>query len=241
MFEQALSVFVGHDSREADATLVCEASMRTCASKPLFIQRLTEPALRHNGFYQRAWRIKDGQRIDQKDGKPFSTDFAFTRFLVPALMQNAGWSVFCDADFLWLADIAQLFGLADKRYAVQVVKRKAQESDVTTKMDGQAQQSYPRKNWSSLILWNCAHPANQRLTPREANYQSGQWLHGFSWLEDSEIGELPPEWNWLSSIDAPLRSCADPKAVHFTLGIPSMPGYSNSPYAEHWRAVLAGL
>lgn len=236
----ANAVFVGHDGREAIATEVCEFSMRAACSEPLFVQRLTEPALRHTGIYRREWKMQGAQRIDLRDRMPFSTDFSFTRFLVPALMQHRGWALFCDADFLFLGDVAELFNRhADPDKAVMVVKHKPLEAE-GTKMDGQAQQPYFRKNWSSLMLWNCGHPSNQRLTPYHVNGMSGQWLHAFSWLESEEIGELPGEWNWLSRIDAALMA-GDPKAVHFTLGIPDMPGYEGSPYAEHWRKVKARL
>lgn len=233
-------VFVGHDGREAIATEICELSMRAASSTPLCIQRLTEPALRHIGIYRREWTMTPtGQKVDSRDRKPFSTDFSFTRFMVPALMQHRGWALFCDSDFLWLGDVDELFGQADEDMAVMVVKH-GPLSETGTKMDGMSQLPYFRKNWSSLILWNCGHPSNQRLTPYQVNSMPGQWLHGFSWLEDGEIGEIPGTWNWLSGID-PQPASGDPKAVHFTRGIPDMPGYEGSPYAEHWRKVKSRL
>lgn len=228
--------------------------MRAASSVPLAVTRLVEPALRHIGLYRREWYKANGsnQKIDQRDRKPFSTDFSFTRFLVPSLMQHDGLAAFCDSDFLWLGDIAELFDLMlEGDFAVMVVKRsdgyQGKPSGMpgvdiieTTKMDGMAQQPYHRKNWSSLILWDCGHPSNQRLTPFQVNGMSGQWLHSFSWLADSEIGPLPAEWNWLSGID-PAPKSGDPKAVHFTRGIPDLPGYEGSPYAEHWRKVKSRL
>ncbi len=117
-----------------------------------------------------------------------------------------------------------------------MVKHEHEPQEIS-KMQGQKQTKYFRKNWSSLILWNCEHSANLMLTPEKINSLSGQWLHGFSWLEDSEIGELPQEWNWLSGISPKSIS---PSAVHFTRGIPSIPGYKNSFYADEWFAILAG-
>jgi hypothetical protein len=232
-------VYIGHDGREPIATEVCELSMRAGTASPLMVQRLVEPALRHSGIYRREWKMQGNQKVDMRDRMPFSTDFSFTRFLVPTLMQHRGWALFCDADFLWLGDVADLFAMADSEKAVQVVKHKPLEG-FGTKMDGQAQQPYFRKNWSSLVLWNCEHPSNQRLTPYHVNGMSGQWLHSFGWLESEEIGELPGEWNWLARID-PQPKNGDPKAVHFTLGIPDMVGYEGSPYADHWRRVKARL
>lgn len=232
---RAFTVYVGHDTREKVATDVCEASMLEHSTVPLAIHRLSEPALRHNGLYNREWELKDGLKVDKRDRKPFSTAFAFSRFLVPALMQNRGWALFCDGDFLWLRDVGDLLEHFDDRYAVMVVKRQM-DVEYGLKMDGQSQQPYHRKQWSSLILWNAGHASNQRITPWRVNAMSGQWLHGFEWLEDDEIGELPPLWNWLSGIDRQPAN-GDPYAVHFTKGHPEMPGYQGSPYAEHWRKV----
>lgn len=230
-------VYVGHDGREEVATRVCERSIRYWASKtgPVYIKRLVTPALVHAGLYSRRFSNKGTQKIDTGDGRPFSTAFAFTRFLVPALMQYEGWALFCDCDFLFLADVHELFRLADPRMAVQVVKRAPMAADGGVKMDGQSQIVYARKNWSSLILWNCTHPANARLTPHVVNTTPGQMLHQFCWLDETEIGDLPPEWNWLSRID-PMPEEGEPKAVHFTLGHPDLEGYEDSPYADHWRA-----
>jgi hypothetical protein len=239
MIKEAFPVFIGYDSREADAARVCAASLFGHASMPLHVRMLREPALRHVGLYTRRWYLSEGRRHDAIDRKPFSTNFSFSRFLVPSLMQHDGWALFIDCDFLFLADIAELIALADPRYAVQVVKH-GPLTGHGVKMDGQAQQPYFRKNWSSAMLINCGHASNQRLTPAAVNSETGQWLHSFSWLDDDEIGALPHAWNWLSGVDAPLAS-GDPKAVHFTLGVPSMPGREAAPYAEHWKSALSRL
>ncbi len=239
MQHDAMAIFVGHDGREAVATDVCERSIREQSSWPVHIQRLNEPALRHIGMYRREWTVTDGVKFDQRDRRPFSTAFAFTRFLVPSLMQHTGWALFVDGDFLFLADPKALFAQADEKFAVMVVKHGALTGS-GTKMDGQVQQPYLRKNWSSCVLWNCSHPSNQRLGPYQVNSMGGQWLHAFSWLDDGEIGEMDPRWNWLSGIDQQPKD-GDPFAVHFTLGHPAMPGHQGAPYAEHWRKVKARL
>jgi len=231
MIDEPLVVWIGHDGRESEATEVCIKSMRAHASKPLHIQRISEPALRHTGIYRRQWIIRDGVKVDAGDHRPFSTDFAFSRWVVPTLMQHRGRALFCDSDFLWRADVAELFALFDHKKAVQVVKHGPLPT-VGTKMDDQVQQPYFRKNWSSCCLWNCDHPANQRLTPYQMNNQTGQWLHAFSWLDLNEIGDLPHEWNWLCGVDAPIES---PKAVHFTLGVPTLRGHDKQPYSGEWR------
>lgn len=232
----ALPVFIGYETREHAAALVCEHSLRRHSSAPLLIQRLHEPSLRHVGLYSRTWTQDGGQKTDAIDGKPFSTAFSFSRWLVPTLMQHTGWALFVDCDFLFLRDVAELFAEADPRFAVQVVKHRMPEVE-GVKMDGQAQQPYFRKNWSSCVLWQCGHPANQRLTPAVVNSMSGQWLHGFSWLDDHEIGGLSPDWNWLAGVDG--LPAKDPRAIHHTLGTPDMPGHEDAPYADLWRAELA--
>lgn len=230
----SLPVYIGYDPREHDAYEVCRASILRRASKPVHIVKLDRQAICHAGFHSRMFqRLENGQRIDVKDGKPFSTDFSFTRFLVPALSLYQGWALFCDGDFLFTADIAGLFGLADERYAAMCVKHSHIPSEAV-KMDGMAQTKYFRKNWSSLVLYNCGHPANRAVTRSCVNKMTGQWLHAFSWLRDELIGELPAKWNHLVGVDeAPLSL---PAGLHFTLGVPSMPGYENAPYAELWRA-----
>lgn len=222
-------VFIGYDKAEAKAWEVCRASLLDHASIPLLVEPLNIDRLRCMGVYRRNWYVDEGQRYDASDGRPFSTDFSFTRFVVPALTQWQGRALFCDSDFLWRADVAELFDLFDPAKALSVVKHDYKPTN-STKMRGQQQQPYHRKNWSSLALWNCEHHATQALTPYMVNTQPGWWLHGFTWLQDSQIGELPQEWNWLAGITE-----GEPKAVHYTLGTPDMPGYEEAPYADEWR------
>jgi hypothetical protein len=231
-----LRAFVGHDKRETVAWWTCTSSLRMTCTAPILIESLEQPALRHSGLYSRQYADVDGQRIDCGDGRPFSTDFAFTRFLVPALCQWRGWALFCDSDFLWRGDVSMLFDEQDDARAVMVVQHEHKPREAV-KMRGQAQQAYPRKNWSSLILWNCEHPSNAALTPNMVNLCSGRWLHSFGWLRDDEIGALPARWNWLEGHDDPS---IDPAAVHYTRGTPDMPGYEGVAYADEWRAYGLG-
>lgn len=235
---EPLHVFVGFDSREALAFQACRNSIERNTICPLDILPLEQHDLRDAGFYSRNFiRRKDGQRIDTRDRKPFSTDFAFSRFLVPSLRLFRGWALFCDCDFVFTADIAELFDLADRRYAALCVKREHEPAE-DVKMDGQEQTRYRRKNWSSLVLWNCAHPANRQLSARAVSTQPGWWLHGFNWLNDFEIGELPPTWNHLVGVQP--KPAETPKGIHYTLGVPSMPGYEDCDFADLWRAERDG-
>ena len=225
-----LPVYIGWDSREDDAWQVARSSLLKHASCAVHIQPLMERELRFAGLYRRHWEAKDGHKHDRLDGKPFSTEFSFTRFLVPALCQWRGWALFADCDFLFRADVARLLECADDRYAVMVCKQRYEpKSDV--KMDGQSQQRYFRKNWSSFLLFNCAHPSNLMLSVDAVNREHGSWLHGFGWLPDGQIGSLPPAWNWIEG-----TSEGEPLAVHYTQGGPWFRNYRHVKYADEWLA-----
>jgi hypothetical protein len=209
------------------------------ASVPLAIEPLDERRLRHAGLYRREWTYEDGQYYDARDRKPFSTEFSFSRFLVPTICQWRGVALFCDCDFLWRADVAELFALHDPYFAVQVVKHNHQP-DETIKMDGRVQTRYLCKNWSSMMLVNAEHPSNMMLTPHRVNFERGQFLHAFGWLEPREIGPLPVGWNYLVGTNT-SKDDPDPKAVHFTLGIPPMLGREQDEYASEWLRVWERL
>lgn len=228
-----LTVYIGFDPREADAYDVCKGSLQERARTPFHLYKLDTTGRGGKRYYKRTFTMQSGQMVDDQDGRPFSTAFAFSRFLVPFLNDYKGWAVFCDCDFLFTADIHDLLPHLDDRYAVMVVKHDYQPTE-TIKMDGQSQAAYPRKNWSSFMAFNCAHPANAALTPELVNTAPGRWLHGFGWLADHEIGELPATWNWLVGVSR--LSAETPKAIHFTLGTPNLPGYESSPYADLWTA-----
>ena len=226
-----LPVFIGYDSREPEAYAVARSSLLKHASIPVHVQPLDERALRHSGLYQRTWRAEGNQKIDNQDNKPFSTEFSFTRFLVPALMQWKGWALFVDCDWLFRTDIAELLHEATEDAAVMVCKQDYRPT-AEIKMDGQRQERYFRKNWSSFMLFNCSHPSNLMLTVEAVNCEPGSWLHGLGWLPDGEIGNVSHKWNW---IDGTTKG--EPKGVHYTLGGPWFPHMrnSNAPYFEEWR------
>lgn len=241
---EIIRVFIGYDPREDAAYKVTKHSIEARSSAPVFITPLREPLLRHSGMYRRPYSTVTRttgavQRYDTIDGKPFSTDFSFTRFLVPSLQQWEGWAIFVDCDFLFQTDIAALWAMRDPTMALHVVRHDYRPKE-GVKMDDQIQAHYSRKNWSSLILWNCAHPANRRLTPDVVNGQTGGWLHGFSWLRDDEIATLPESWNWLEGHSSPEIK---PDAIHYTRGGPWFNTYKDCAYAAEWlaEARAAGL
>jgi hypothetical protein len=135
-----------------------------------------------------------------------------------------------DGDVLVRENLVRLFEGLDPKKAVYCVKHNHNPS-IAIKMDGQAQLPYPRKNRSSICVYNASHPSNARLTPELINTLPGRDLHRYCWLEDEEIGELDPKWNHLVGVS---RSNADPAISHFTLGIPDMNGFADQPFAEEW-------
>jgi cytidyltransferase-like protein len=213
------TVFVGWDSREDVAYQICKHSIHK-HNKSVDVIPVKQQQLRDGNLY---WRTPD---------KYSSTEFTFTRFLVPYLSNYKGWAVFCDCDFIFLEDIEKLFAQADDQYAVMCVHHDYTPPE-GLKMDGAKQRNYPRKNWSSMILWNCEHPANKCLTPELVNTESGQYLHRFSWLPDHLIGEIKPEWNWLVGWNQEPKD-GKPKAIHYTEGGPWFKNYRTCEYSDVW-------
>jgi lipopolysaccharide biosynthesis glycosyltransferase len=223
------SLFIGYDPRENLAYEVCAHSVKKRCSGPLTVQPIKLNDVRAKGLYTRPTEKRGHQLWDVLSDAPMSTEFAISRFLTPLLSQTP-WAVFCDCDFLWLDDIAKLFALADEKYAVMCVQHNHKPPE-KEKMDGQAQLQYARKNWSSLMLWNCKHPANAALTVDVINRVPGRDLHRFFWLKDEEIGSLPPAWNWLEGHSDPA---IHPSVVHYTRGGPWFDHMKNCAYAEEW-------
>jgi len=211
-----IKVFIGYDPREAVAYSVLAHSIHVRASEPVSVTPLMLSQLR--GVFNR-------------ERHPLqSTDFAFTRFLVPYLSGFEGWSIFTDCDMLVLDDIAKLWRLRDDRYAVMVVKHDHQPRE-SVKFLGQPQTQYQKKNWSSVMLFNNARCT--ALSPDYVQRASGLELHQFKWLEsDALIGELPRRWNHLVGYYKPSREVS---LVHYTLGGPYFDEYRDCEYSDEWR------
>lgn len=227
-----LRVFIGYDPRENEAYEVARDSVVRHASRPVWVGPIRLEKNEQWGLMTRPRAMRDGKMWDVISGAPQSTDFAVSRFLVPLLAQE-GAAVFMDSDTVCLRDPYEMFEAAEGREAaVYVCKHEnaVYRSDVA-KMDGQAQTSYPRKNWSSVVLWNCSHPSNRRLTLEDINTRPGRWLHAFHWLENHEIGNLPMEWNWLVGVEDKPTS---PAIAHFTLGGPWLPNWRPSAHDDIW-------
>lgn len=217
-----IRVFIGYDSAEAVAFSVLSYSIHAHASQPVGIApvKLTQLA----GTFRR-----EANNLQ-------STEFSFSRFLVPWMAGFQGWAIFMDCDMLMREDVARLWELRDERYAVQVVKHRHVPKE-EVKFLGHTQTKYEKKNWSSVMLMNCAKCT--ALTPQYVNSASGLELHQFKWLgDDGLIGELPPRWNHLVGYDA-----ADPKAAlaHFTIGGPWFPDFAQSEFADEWRVARTSM
>lgn len=210
-----IPVFVGYDPREAVAYHTCANSIIRHASRPVAIVPL-------------ALNLFDDYKETHTDG---SNHFIYSRFLVPHLMEYSGHAIFIDGDMIVRDDIVELWEQRDVTKDVQVVKH-----DYRTRMAekylGAPNEDYPRKNWSSVILWNCNSFPNRRLTPNFVQQSTGSFLHRFSWLDDERIGELPREWNWLPDEYGPNP---DAKLLHYTLGTPCFHEFATTPMADEWH------
>lgn len=222
------TIYIGYDPREHLPARVLMDSIERQASRPINVVTINALALRRVGLYRRAPHVDSTcwgnppskDMVDAFDGRPFSTDFSFSRFLVPFLNQLEGFALFMDCDMYFRTDPCKLFDeFADPDGpAVHCVHHQYDAGgNLERKMYGCLQTSYSRKNWSSFVLYNCGHPANQMLTVDDVNTKPGRWLHNFQWLPDDQIGELPDGWNWLDGHSDPE---IEPFNVHFTSGGP---------------------
>jgi len=212
-------VFIGFDPIESVAWHTMAHSVLRQSTIPLALIPVNLKNLK--SLY---WRETDYRQ---------SNEFSFSRFLVPYLSDYEGYSLFFDCDMLVRTDIRELFKAAQDNpdMAVHVVKHDY-EPRTEVKYLNNLQYKYPRKNWSSVVVWNCAHPSNRVVTPEYVNSASPTDLHRFNWLEDKHIGELNIRWNWLVGEyeDPP----SDVKNVHWTIGGPYFNEYRNADFSEEW-------
>ncbi len=225
MMIDKIPIIVGFDQREAVAYHT-------------FVQSVLEKSTLPVMFIPLAIKTLQGYSELHKDK---SNDFVYSRFLTPYLNDFKGWAIFADGDMICKSDIKKLWDLRDESKALLVVKHDY-ASKAQKKYLGNINENYPRKNWSSLILWNCNHPKHKILTPDFVAQQTGKFLHRFSWLEDKEIGELPISWNWLA-IEYPIKN--DAHLIHYTLGTPCFKDYKDSDMSSEWlsaqRRMLEGM
>lgn len=226
-----MKIYLGFDRSEHKAfrvalkTLAIHSDIRP---EPLDAARLHDCGLLRRHVDTR------GGMYDLASNAPCSTEFAVSRFLVPIICQS-GWALFTDCDVVFHADPFELMRHADPDKAVMVVKH--DHLGGGTKMCGIPQTRYYRKNWSSVMLFNCDHESNKRLSLHDVNERPGRDLHAFYWLHDSEIGELPAEWNWLVGVQ---KKPPHPKISHFTNGGPWLDGWQPAQHDDIWWSAANG-
>lgn len=219
------NIFIGYDRDESAAFHTLCHSLLKFASQPIAITPVNLNNLRDYYF----------REYDQRQSNAFS----FSRFLVPHLMNYNGQAIFMDCDMMVTSDIVEVFDqFKSTPFGVSVVKHDY-ESKVATKYLGNKQYSYPRKNWSSFIHWNCGHPKNQILTPQFIAHADAATLHRFLWLEDNEIGEIDATWNFL--VEEYAQPSEIPKNIHWTLGGPYFQDYHDTDYADAWHESFAEM
>jgi lipopolysaccharide biosynthesis glycosyltransferase len=226
MQKDIIKVFIGYDPIESVAWHTMAASIYRQSSRPVAIVPINLKNL--GGIFNRPRESKQ------------SNEFSFSRFLVPYLCNYEGQGIFFDCDQMLRTDIAEIFSVINEQpgKAVYVVKH-TYEPRNDVKYLNTIQYKYPRKNWSSVVLWNCEHIKNQVVTPEFVNSAEALALHRFTWLEDNEIGELDVKWNWLvGEYDHPPK---DVKNVHWTIGGPYFHEYKKTDFASEWFEERDGM
>ncbi|MEL6584473.1 MAG: glycosyltransferase [Pseudomonadota bacterium] len=217
---QKLKIYIGYDTREDIAYQVAKYSILRHTGGDVEIYPLKQAELRELGLYTRP--------TDKA-----STEFSITRFLTPYLAAFDGWSIFVDCDFLITRDITEIFDVLDNDKALYCVQHDYTPANMI-KMDGKQQTVYPRKNWSSFMAFNGAHPNVKALTPSVVNGETPAFLHRFSWLSDDMLGELDREWNFLEGEYAKPET--PPMCIHYTNGGPWFDNWQDVDYAAEWIA-----
>lgn len=230
-----MKIYIGSDPREQAAVDVALRTLKKISG--IDAELLDADRLRDAGMLSRITDHRGGQHYDLISNAPKSTAFAVSRFLTPLLCQS-GWALFADCDVVFMRDPREMLAEIEPGKAVYIVRHDYEPPAAQYKMDGQLNQPYAMKNSSSVMLWDCSHPANRRLSLHDINTRPGRDLHRFYFLNESEIGTLDPAWNWLVGIE-PLP--ANLGVAHFTLGTPNIPGLEQSAHAEIWFEAQKGV
>ena len=213
-----LTIFCGFDEREEAGTHIFVSSVLHRASIPVAFVPLNNQKTRAG-----------------------TNQFTTSRFLVPYLMGYKGRAVFADAaDMICLSDVSEikdlLMGLDT---AVGLVKHDYKTQNpvkyIGTEMESQ-NKDYERKNWASLMLIDCEHPAWKAVTPESIGAWSMLELLQLKFLADCEIESISDAWNRLVDEDQPVGGA---KILHWTAGIPAFKHYQKAPGADLWRIECA--
>ena len=213
-----IDVFIGYDEGEKVAFHILAESIRRNSSQPVSITPLCLS------------NLPDFTREKQENQ---STDFAFSRFMIPHLRNYSGFSIFMDCDMMFRGDIAELWSKRNMIYSVMCCKHDYEPKQ--DKFRGAKNEKFEKKNWSSMMIFN--NSLCNTLTPDYVNTATGLELHQFKWLpNEAAIGSLDLEWNWLVG---EYEYNENAKNVHWTLGGPYFKEYNNSDYADEWFKLYA--
>lgn len=153
---------------------------------------------------------------------------------IPRRCGFRGRAVFVDgSDMLCRADILELPDLLERGCDVAVVQH-CYSTKYPTKFLGQSNEDYPRKNWMSVVVFECGNSV-WRTLEEKAKGKPASYLHRLEFLPDDRIGDLPRTWNHLVG-EYPYDTEA--KIAHFTIGLPCWPAYKHWDYADEWRQEL---
>lgn len=217
-------VYIGWDPAQQEAAEVCRYTLLKHSTIPLQVSFL---------------KLKDlnEQKIIWAEDSEATTETTLSRFLVPHLSQYQGWSLYVDPDYVFMGDVRELFQSMESRYACSVVKVQYKPKQ-ETKLDGRTQVTYPRKCWSSLILYNNSHGKIKSLTPEFVNQSKPIFLHRFDWLAGNELGGLNLEWQVIPGYADASIETSKIKALHFTEGGPWHPQARSVEYGWYYSEAL---
>lgn len=166
---------------------------------------------------------------------------AYARLLLPELLAAAGYRIghflYCDVDFLWTGDVADLWALRSETHALQAC---ADGWEATLALESEWFRANglafdpARYICSGLLLVNLALWQRERLTARTLDFLD---RHRDVRFADQtainavvpEIGLLPGQWGRLA-LDRTTDLFAEPGAIHFA---------GCAPWRMHWWTVLA--
>lgn len=239
-------IFVGYDEREHEVFQVAKHTLERYATVPIKVHKLHHKPLREAGLFYREWKMDArGQFIDLVDNRPFSTQFTFTRFLVPEIWKSitdtdkSPLVMFVDCDFVFRSDIGEMFALIEQKKILSkgkspvYVTQHDYRPDSQIKMDGMAQSTYNMKLWAALMVFDMDHPDIDNLTPELVNTEGGRNLMSFCWVKDlHSIGTIPEEWHFIP--DHSEKNTQTVKAIHYTEGGAWFPSKRGGSYDNLW-------
>jgi hypothetical protein len=208
-----LNIYVGYDSNMNDLEGVCKLSILKSIEESL-------GGGKWNNYLEFKPEIKilDIAKLPDynREYANQSTEFTYSRFLIPYLENYEGFSLFVDNDFIFTKTPLSMFNYLSPDDAVACIKYPHYEHDAT-KFDGEVNIDYPCKLWSSMMFFNNGHEDCKKLTPEVVNTWTGKQLHQFEWTD--KISEIPQKYIFVEGYDNPEEKW-DYTGIHYTRGGP---------------------